>query len=150
MKKYLSLGLIIVGALIALPASSILLSAIASLFSEYGFARDIPWYLWLVYVLPTPVSLAMIYFGWRLSKDTSSAASRPSVAAESANQAPSTAKKTLAVIGILIGASLALGSFLDFILIGADPTAAVRGGVSLVAGSGIIWMSLRSLKVGRK
>ena len=147
MKKYLSLGLIIVGALIALPASSILLSTIASLFSEYGFARDIPWYLWLVYVLPTPVSLAMIYFGWRLSKQKVETTSVPE---ETANQAPSTAKKTLAVIGIFVGASVALGSFLDFILIGVDPTAAVRGVVSLIAGSGIIWLSLRSLKVGRK
>ena len=147
MKKYLSLGLIIGGALIVLPASSILLSAIASLFSEYGFARDIPWYLWLVYVLPTPVSLAMIYFGWRLSKQKADTTSVPE---ETANQAPSAATKTLAVMGIFFGASVSLSSFSTFILIGIDPMYAVWGAVSLVAGAGIIWLSLRSLKVGSK
>jgi hypothetical protein len=147
MKKYLSLGLIIVGALIALPASSILLSTIASLFREYGFARNIPWYLWLVYVLPTPVSLAMIYFGWRLSKQKTETTSVPE---EAANQVPTAATKTLAVIGIFIGSSTSLGSFSTFILIGIDPMYAVWGVVSLVAGAGIIWLSLRSLKGGRK
>ena len=147
MKKYLSLGLIIGGALIALPASSILLSAIASLFSEYGFARDIPWYLWLVYVLPTPVSLAMIYFGWRLSKQKADTTSVPE---ETANQAPSAATKTLAVMGVFFGVSVSLSSFSTFILIGIDPMYAVWGAVSLVAGAGIIWLSLRSLKVGSK
>jgi len=147
MKKYLSLGLIIGGALIALPASSILLSAIASLFSEYGFARDIPWYLWLVYVLPTPVSLAMIYFGWRLSKQKADTTSVPE---DTANQAPSAATKTLAVMGVFFGVSVSLSSFSTFILIGIDPMYAVWGAVSLVAGAGIIWLSLRSLKVGSK
>jgi hypothetical protein len=147
MKKYSSLGLIIVGALIALPASSILLSTIASLFSEHGFARGMPWYLWLVYVLPTPVSLAMIYFGWRLSKQKADTTSVPE---ETANQAPSAATKTLAVMGIFFGASVSLSSFSTFILIGVDPMYAVWSAVSLIAGAGIIWLSLRSLKVGRK
>ena len=94
------------------------------------------------------MALAFILLFRREAKGFTS--SRPSVAAESANQAPSTAKKTLAVIGIFFGASLALGSIRDFNYIDVDPGAAVRGGVSLVAGAGIIWLSLRSLKVGRK
>jgi hypothetical protein len=94
------------------------------------------------------MALAFILLFRREAKGLTS--SRPSVAAESANQAPSTAKKTLVVIGIFFGASLALGSIFDFNRIDLDPTAAVRGGVSLVAGAGIIWLSLRSLKGGRK
>jgi hypothetical protein len=147
MKKRLGLGLIIVGVLIALPASSILLSLIAAAFSEYGWSRGIPWYWVIVYVLPTPVSLAMIYFGWRLSKqrvDTTLAQEETTI------QAPSAATKTLAVMGIFFGASISLSSFSTFILIGIDPMYAVWSAVSLIAGAGIIWLSLRSLKVGRK
>jgi heme/copper-type cytochrome/quinol oxidase subunit 2 len=147
MKKRLGLGLIIVGVLIALPASSILLSLIAAAFSEYGWSRGIAWYWVIVYVLPTPVSLAMIYFGWRLSKQKTETTSVPE---EAANQVPTSATKTLAVIGIFIGSSTSLGSFSTFILIGIDPMYAVWSVVSLVAGAGIIWLSLRSLKGGRK
>jgi hypothetical protein len=101
----------------------------------------------IVYVLPTPVSLAMIYFGWRLSKQRVDTTLVPE---ETANQAPSAATKTLAVIGIFFGASVAFGSLTTFILVGIDPMYAVWGAVSLIAGAGIILFSLRSLKVGRK
>ena len=147
MKKYLSLALIIVGALIALPAISMLMSLIASASSQYGFAREANPIMYLVYILPTPVSLAMIYFGWRLSKQKADTTSVPE---DTANQAPSAATKTLAVMGVFFGVSVSLSSFSTFILIGVDPMYAVWSAVSLIAGAGIIWLSLRGLKVGSK
>ncbi len=145
MKKRLSLGLIIVGALIALPAINMLTALIASASSEYGFARGGDPMMYLAYILPTPISLAMIYFGWRLSKEKSSVSSEPSSAEESANSGPTAATKILAVLGIVFGTYLALGSLTTFIL----PGAAIGGFVQLIAGAAIIFLVIRKLP-GRK
>jgi hypothetical protein len=149
MKKRLGLGLIIVGALIAVSAIQMLVSLIVLASSGYGFARGGEPMMYLVYILPTPISLAMIYFGWRLSKEKPSVSSEPSAAKESANLGPTAATKILAVVGLLFGASLALGSLTGFLVAGVDSAAAILAFVQLVAGAGIIFLVIRKLP-GRK